>query len=237
MLSSSTSYRQNHNCNTVTTFLRFIACFLFLICVAASPTFGQSYWSDNWLVSQAPDNNPADDPDELPGLVPGAYVAGCGATEDNYNTYGHEYSVMTTVTSPSGRTATISGGPSGSYSRADASLQLDSNEVGRFATDTIHSGFCPIGMSSLGPTNTSAGGIGLGLSAYIFVGQVGNSCSWDPTCFVGCTQAHTTNTFNGVCFTQGRIYRQCLDAYYYGACVTRRVICAGRLQPGFCRNG
>ena len=223
-----------------TALLRFIMWSALLICVTASPTYGQTYWSDNWIVAPPVDSDATDDPDELPTYPLGADVQGCGITEDYYDSYGHDYSVETRVTSPSGSlSVTFSSGWSHVYARADVFLPIRSDEIGYYATSSLHRGYCPIGMSSLGPVSTVAGGVGAGLSAYVFAGIVPPGvCLWQPyPCTAGCSQEHATNQFAGQCFTQGRIYRQCLDGYYYGVCLVRRVVCAGRLQPGFCRNG
>lgn len=219
------------------TLLRFLMWTALLICVTAPPTFGQAtYWSQTYLVAPAPDEDSTDDPDEIPIFVPGTYVKGVGYTEDNYSSYGHQYTSRPTLTSPWGQTSSTSE-TSSPFALAEVAILFRSDYEGVWRTQTQHEIYCPVagmGFTSFYGSDLSIR-IAPGLSAYVYSHLTpGGRCTWVPTCAAGCSLQHTTNTFGGVCYTQGRIYRQCLDAYTSGICLVRRVVCAGRLQPGFC---
>jgi hypothetical protein len=78
---------------------------------------------------------------------------GSGITDESYTNYGHEYTVTTTLTTPSGATITGSGS-NGTCSngniqcaRADVwTSLLDENgqiEEGDFTIESVHDGYCP----------------------------------------------------------------------------------------------
>lgn len=89
---------------------------------------------------------------------------GCGITDENYTNYGHEYTVTTTLTSPSGTTVTGSGsnGTCSNYNfqcaRADVWMSLlDENgdiEEGDFTIESLHDGYCPNYSMQLGQVGT-----------------------------------------------------------------------------------
>lgn len=89
---------------------------------------------------------------------PNAYVAGCGVSDESYSGYGHEYSITTTVTSPSGRSATGYGGGT-DYGRADVTIPLrnidGSFDAGDFFVESTHEAFCPIRGMELSPNFTN----------------------------------------------------------------------------------
>jgi hypothetical protein len=68
---------------------------------------------------------------------------GRGVTESDYNAYGHQYRETVTIRSPSGRTASASGGRSTSYSEAVASLPISRSDPGTYEISTHHFEFCP----------------------------------------------------------------------------------------------
>src|SRR5215204_43786 len=131
MLLTNKCYMQT----SFTTLFRLLTCSFFLICLAAT-AFGQTTWSDTWLVGPAPDSNNYES-EPFPELIPGAYFRGAGITDDYYNSYGHEYSVYSTLTSPNGRTD-VAGGSGGTHASADVSLQLRTDEQGNFVIDSLH---------------------------------------------------------------------------------------------------
>jgi len=73
------------------------------------------------------------------------------------------------------------------------------------------------------------------LSAYIFNGLSNGRCTWVPTCGGKCSSQHTTNTFEGLCFTTGP-YKQCYDLLQDGICWDYRTFCYGKAAPGICSN-
>ncbi len=73
-------------------------------------------------------------------------IWGCGVTEDYYNSYGHQYYVTTTVTSPIGRAASATSYTSSSYAYVDVRLDWpsdDSGDFGEYLTSTEHRTLCP----------------------------------------------------------------------------------------------
>lgn len=116
-------------------------------------------YSDSWLVTSS------------------AVVAGCGITDESYTSYGHEYSVTSTLTSPSGRTAVTSGGIGSCMtgnpqcSRADVSLSLFDGtggffDNGEFFIETLHEGYCPNYAMTLQTLQTN-GAILIGISVSV----------------------------------------------------------------------
>jgi len=71
-------------------------------------------------------------------------VWGRGVTDADYNTYGHQYREVTTISSPKGRTATSTGSPSTIHSEALVSLPFDRNDLGEYTISTTHFEWCPI---------------------------------------------------------------------------------------------
>jgi len=137
---SNTSCARKRNGLAPAFCFRLLTCF-FVVGLAASSAFGQSQWSDTWLVGSSDANYYESEP--LPNTIPGAYFKGCGVTEDNYNSYGHDYWVDSTLTSPFGRTSYgTGGGPA--YARTDVSLPLNSDEEGDFVLESVHHTYCPI---------------------------------------------------------------------------------------------
>jgi len=72
-----------------------------------------------------------------------SYIWGRGVTSSDYNTYGHQFRAVTTLTSPHGRSATVSSGRSTSYSEAFASIPFDPTDTGEYTVVTEHFELCP----------------------------------------------------------------------------------------------
>lgn len=213
-----------------------LICISFLIIFSATSAHGQVMWSDSWGQAPTPGVNYYED-DPPPNTIPGMYVWGCGITEDNYNTYGHEYYVTTTVTSFNGRTASLLGGGT-SYAIAEASLTFDRDDLGEFTVVTEHEIYCPqSNMGTLPTIKEVTQSVSIKYSAYEFFKlDTLNKCVWKKTCNGTCSDdEHTTNPFAGVCFTNNRRYRQCEDGWSSeGGCFAKRALCVGMIGPGFC---
>jgi hypothetical protein len=76
--------------------------------------------------------------------------------------------------------------------------------------------------------------VGPRLSAAVYTGLSSGLCTWTPTCTGTCSSPYTTNTFDGQCYTNKQIYRQCIDIVANGECIIYRAICFGRTTPGVC---
>jgi|SRR5437588_7048643 len=80
---------------------------------------------------------------------------------DSYNSYGHTYWTVTTLTSPSGRTSSVTSSQSNGYSayaRAETSLAWDWNDLGDYSTQSAHWMDCPyMGGNPYSPTQPSQG--------------------------------------------------------------------------------
>jgi hypothetical protein len=157
--------------------LRAAALLLFLSVIAAPSAFGQmgssAVYSDMWVNdSSAPAEN-------VEGAPPPPYtVVGTGVTQDNYNSYGHTYWVVTTLRSPNGRTASVTSYKTSSYSaytRGDVSLSYDLTDLGQFTVNTTHRMCCPYmggnpytEYNCYGGSSTSVSGIiGASIGCYV----------------------------------------------------------------------
>lgn len=132
-------------------FLTFMLC---SVCFSSS-AFGQTTtYSDTWFDGESSQS----------------YMVGSGVTEEAYMGYGHETWVNTTLTSPSGITASASGG-GGSYSLTEVSIEVDLNnpDLGEFFTESSHGYFCPIAFRefNLGSTYDVIGA-GVSQACYIY---------------------------------------------------------------------
>lgn len=72
------------------------------------------------------------------------YIYGCGVTEDYYNSWGHTFNAITTITSPQGRTSTQDSGYNTPYGRADVVLEFQDNDSGTYLVNTEHYYYCPV---------------------------------------------------------------------------------------------
>jgi len=95
-------------------------------------------YSDVWISG---DSDTYDDNAPTEGQV-----WGMGTTEDMYNSYGHDYWVITTITASDGSSATTTSASSTSYAQALAVLP-----VGPYDYDIAseHWYYCPIGYSTV----------------------------------------------------------------------------------------
>ena len=162
----------------------------------------------------------------------------CGITQDNYNSYGHEYWVITTLTSPLGRSASITSYTDMSYARSDVSLPLDRDDLGLYLIDSEHWYFCPIANHNINDGATGSSQlIAIKDSAYRFSMILNGRCLWEKTCTGKCSvDGYTTNMFNGQCYTPPNIYRQCADLVVNGSCFIKRIDCYGLSQAGICSD-
>ncbi len=137
---------KEHSWLTMTA-LQSIAATMFILLWHAS-TFGQmgsiSAYSDSWC-----------DDDGT--------IFSSGVTADSYNSYGHTYWTVTTLTSPSGRTSSATSYQSnsyGAYTRAETSLTGDPDNLdpGDYQTQSDHWMCCPyMGGNPFSPTQPSQG--------------------------------------------------------------------------------
>lgn len=100
-------------------------------------------------------------------------IWGCGVTEDYYNTYGHQYYVRTTLTSPNGRTASSTSYTSSSHAYAEVRLDwpMNDSDLGEYPLTTDHFTLCPyIGLWV--PTGSTGDKylVGISVACYRFVG-------------------------------------------------------------------
>lgn len=71
-------------------------------------------------------------------------------------------------------------------------------------------------------------------SSYVYAGLSNGRCSWIPTCTGTCSSPHTTNTFEGRCFSGTNYYKACWDLTKNGQCWVYRILCLGTPVPGAC---
>src|SRR5574341_157467 len=74
---------------------------------------------------------------------------GCGVTDETYNSYNHQARVISTLTSPNGRSASTDTGYTGSYACASVYLSFDENDVGCFNLGSDHYSYCPVVFQEL----------------------------------------------------------------------------------------
>lgn len=100
-------------------------------------------------------------------------IWGSGVTEDNYNAYGHWYYVTTTLTSPTGRIASVTSYTSSSYAYAEVRLDWPSadSDLGEYVAETDHSTLCPyIGFWIAMAHTSDKQLVGISTACYRFVG-------------------------------------------------------------------
>jgi hypothetical protein len=100
-----------------------------------------------------------------PNGPPSTYVQGYGCVEDQYNSYGHTYSVDVLLNSPDGRSS--EGYADGnSYARGDVSIEFD-GITGLYYTSHSTMVSCPISNTSFsGGGSESSRTIGISFSAF-----------------------------------------------------------------------
>jgi len=193
----------------------FAVALLLFTCIPSYGQMGNSViYSDSWVDSSS---SPI-------------YVVGVGITSDSYNTYGHQYWVNTTVTSPSGRYSGGQSWTSSSYARVDVYLDWGF-EFGDFTVHTTHSMTCPYIYNVVnGFTGVD---IWLTRSSYVGTGQdASGACLFELQCAPGtsatCGLAQTKGLPVGTTCAQtwGKHF-WCLDVSYNGICVKYTTICVG----------
>lgn len=93
----------------------------------------------------------------------------CGVTEDNYNTWGHQYWIKCTITSPNGRTSTATSYTGSSYASVTVSLPWDDNDLGEFLAVSEHWWRCPyIGSAFPNATTQKRVRVGMSIACYKF---------------------------------------------------------------------
>ncbi len=112
-----------------------------------------------------------------------SYIWGRGVTSSDYNTYGHQFRAVTTLTSPHGRSATAYSGRSTSYSEALASIPFDPGDTGDYTVYTQHFEMCPYVSQewSIGST-TRRMGTGISTSCWSWGGYTDTDGSGHVRC-------------------------------------------------------
>jgi len=174
-------------------------CAVFLLVVLGSITsaFSQqmgSYaaYSDSWVDDSNPD---------------AITIVGTGATQDSQNSYGHTYWVVTTLTSPSGRTTTATSSQTNGYSAytaVETVLPWDWADPGGYFTQSRHWMCCPYmggnpytGAGCYPGTSSSSTSLtGISKAAYYESGGLGDRCTFDlsPGCNVTCSVNNLEDT-------------------------------------------
>src|SRR5262249_31340246 len=92
-----------------------------------------------------------------------SYIWGRGITSSDYNTYGHQFRAVTTLTSPRGRSVPVASGRSTSYSEAFASIPFDPADSGDYTIVSQHYELCPY-VSQEWSIGTTTRRMGTGIS-------------------------------------------------------------------------
>lgn len=119
---------------------------------------------------------------------------GCGITQDYSNYYNHSYWVVSTITSPAGRTVSATSYTSSSYARVDLSMPLsgndfNDNDLGLYNMVTRHWLNCPyMGFAYPSGTTTAKVKVGISTSCFYFFGFDSGDCFYRPIspCDVKC---------------------------------------------------
>jgi len=131
---------------------------LWFLCLVISlflgPTaFGQvAVYSDTWLDNSDPNN---------------LKIIGRGVTQDDQNYYGNSYWVVTTVTSPSGRTATSTSYQDASYAEVETPLVWQENDLGNYAIQSQHWVCTPDDGCYVVDSTSAVIGTGISHAAYV----------------------------------------------------------------------
>jgi hypothetical protein len=245
MYTAKTKLAQGESSRTIAIGLRLTLavvslCFI-ASAVASAQTMGSSAtYSDAWVHSYEDDNA---------FVTPTVTVIGCGVTQDNNNTYSHSYWAVTTLRSPSGRTASATSSRTNSYSaytRAETSLSWDWNspETGNYQVQTQHWMCCPY-MSQYGggcfPSSSTSYvfPIGIRKDAYEFLsetfvgGRYGHGIvEYEPICNGTCTVYPTLYAHKLYPGTSPD-YAQCSTLYIF-TCIQITKFCYATTTPGTC---
>lgn len=210
--------------------IRLVAIFICLF--PTSTAFAQSTYSDEWVDDSDPNN---------------VKIVASGASYDASNGYMgtpqgyqqiHHYWVKVTITSPTGRTATINSSWSSSYAITEASLPLlvgGEYETGNYFTQTQHWNCCPYMQPNPwdgtkcypGTTTSTTTPISLKNSGWRVVSEGLTTCSIVATCSGTCVSIGETHELikdpPGISCSAGGIYVQVKELYVAGVCfhVTR----------------
>jgi hypothetical protein len=146
---------------------------------SASAQMGSSAtYSDSWVDDSEPES---------------VAIVGTGVTQDTYNSYGHTYWVVTTLTSPSGRTSNATSyhtNAYNAYTSTETSLTWDWNDLGDYTTGSQHWMCCPY-MANYCFANSSTTVVakaGASRAAYNLTSQNFCCCTYHiiPNCYVRC---------------------------------------------------
>ena len=202
--------------------------------VTAQQMGSQATYSDSWLDVSSP-NAPV--------------IVGCGVSQDYNNSYGHTYRVTTTITSPSGRTASATSYTGSYYARVEVTLPWDWNtpDEGTYAIDSQHTMCCPYlrqygaGQppgSGCVPSGGSSSPLPISLqkTAFRYEGGDGDYCYYNGTCSGRCNPGGTAyviarTLYPGPCPSP---FIQCEELYAGGVCFKDTRICHTILQEGEC---
>jgi hypothetical protein len=215
---------------------RFDVILVGLTCLLWSTTaFGQmgqyAVYSDKWLDDSDPMN---------------VQMIGSGVTQDSANYYGHTYWVVTTITSPNGRTAATTSSQSSSYTRAEINLSVNRDDMGTYNVQSSHWLCCPYmggnpytGAGCYPSSSTSASlPISLKSSGWKVVGETLTSCMIVATCSGTCVSIGESYDLikdpPAMSCSSGGIYYQVEELYAFGTCWHTTRIGTNRMFPGVC---
>lgn len=213
-----------------------------LTCNAQSATYSDAWYVDNsggyydssdgtYVVSDTPTN-------------PVGYVAACGVTSEYSNMYGHQYWVVTNLTSPSGRVASTTSSRSGYSSRADVQLPIIPSssgsgfeDPGDYNVTSQHWLYCPYMGGSGYPMSSSYSSVNLSIrfESYLLDSAGPYSCTYALDCPEGHTCGYNSlkllKTPNIPC---GGPYVQSASLLINGTHCFNNVTTVFTPTPGFC---
>lgn len=125
--------------NTIKTAgVKLFAIWTFIAFLSVSAAFGQSTYSDSWLVGSTYTGDSIDygeDNSATPSIV------GCGVTDGSYM---HSYYLQATMSKPNGNSVYSETFPQMGHTRTDLQLSWGQSDVGDYLTETQHFGSCNI---------------------------------------------------------------------------------------------
>jgi hypothetical protein len=153
---------------------------------------------------------------------------------------------VTTITSPNGRSATLTSYHSSSYARAETYLPVDFSDVGTYNVQSSHWLCCPyMGANPYtgagcypSASSSSSGGVSLPKSGWVVVAESPTTCYFQATCSGRCCtsgeqwSAPKVPT-GGSCSSSG-IYLQAVELYAFGQCYHSTRSGTYRMFPGEC---
>src|SRR5258708_24944339 len=125
--------RRNHRYMILNIFrVLTVLSFLWVCHTSAFSQMGSfSVYFDSWVDDSNPDSGS---------------IVGAGVTQDSYNSYGHTYWVVTTLTSPNNRTSSATSYHTNgynAYTSAETTLPWDWNDLGDYSIGSQHWMCCP----------------------------------------------------------------------------------------------